>query len=146
MINFSATYISVKKNYSILNGQNWFDAIHRKWKNLVLFTFILYMSFHLQNFKRRRCCRDCYNFSTKTKSIITDYFLFYKGHFSHRLKALSCCATKYNAFYHLNCHMCTPFIVKCDSVVVSFGSLCLCIFPFDFCVFVRVNSSYLWHR
>lgn len=31
--------------------------------------------------------------------------------FSHWLKALSCCATKYNAFYHLNCHMCTPFIV-----------------------------------
>lgn len=99
-----------------------------------------------------------YNFSTKTKSIIVDYFLFHKlDHFSHRLKALSCCSTKYNAFYHLNCHMCTPFIVEwwrwrwCGCLCLSL-SLALFItvpsasFPFDFCVFVRLNSSYLWHR
>lgn len=90
---------------------------------------ILHMNFHLQNFAWRGYCWDLPqmhdDFSTKTKSIIADYFL--QKPFSYWLKALSCYATKYNAFYHLNCHMCTPFIVKCDGVVVSFGSPFLCV-------------------
>lgn len=36
-------------------------------------------------------------------------YALYKRPFYHRLKALSCCLTKYNALYHLNCHMCIPF-------------------------------------
>lgn len=82
-------------------------------------------------------------------SLITFY---YTNHFSHRLKALSCCSAKYNAFYHLNCHMCTPFIVKCDGAVYvclcnwmvgsCFGSLCqfslwlLCFCSNEFIIFV----------
>lgn len=87
---------------------------------------------------------------TQNQSSLITFYYTKLYHFSHRLKALSCCSTKYDAFYYLNCHMCTPFTDECDDVLIpsaffsvhslfirisSLWLLCFCL-----------NSSHLWHR